>query len=279
MNFVLGVMNAYGVWKSLEWGLAKDLTPYTWIGFEEELVQGKDGGTKGETHGKHHWHRMRDVKHLQALRSQAAANDSPIEILSSTLHILTAMRGVGWAFGPSPRVRSPPLPRAPLSFLLRLLFELLWSHIVLVVACIALTSSSTSRIALISSCFPSLSPFSTSLVSETLAGLSLGISAYAGLTAGYWTAVLPAFLLTTLSRLFPSGIRPPPFDSRQYPPLFMAPWMPTSVSHFWGSSWHAFFTRPFRFLAFDPVDKVLRAVGGKELGRAGGTLAVFALSA
>lgn len=280
---MLGVMSAYAAWKSLEWGLAKDLTPYTWIGFEEELVQRKeerkDGGAEGETHGKHYWHRMRDAKHLYALRSQAAANDGPIAILSSTFHLLTAMRGVGWAFGPSPRSRSRPLPRAPLPFLLRLLFELLWSHVVLVLACITLTSSSPTRTAFISSHLPSLSPSSTSLLSETLAGLSLGITAYAGLTAGYWTAVLPAFLLTTLARLLPSGIRPPPFDSRQYPPLFMAPWCPTSVSHFWRSSWHAFFTRPFRFLAFDPVDRILRAVGGKELGRVGGTIAVFAMSA
>lgn len=77
---VLGVMNAYGVWKALEWGTAADLTPYTWVGF----VETEDGKAVGPKESK---------EDLEEIRRKQAEKDGPLDIISWTILLLGSMRG------------------------------------------------------------------------------------------------------------------------------------------------------------------------------------------
>ncbi|ORZ03653.1 membrane bound O-acyl transferase family-domain-containing protein [Syncephalastrum racemosum] len=64
------------------------------------------------------------------------------------------------------------------------------------------------------------------------------------------------------------------FSSR--PSLFDAPWAARSIHELWGRRWHQVFRTAFRTVAYDPVRQLFPHQ--KRLGRAAGTLAVFALS-
>lgn len=135
--------------------------------------------------------------------------------------------------------------------------------------------------AFFSTLFPSLQESTLRTLSEAVATMALGTGAFAGLTLGMQIAILVVFVPTELLRRLPlpSALKPNPFDARQYPPLFLRPWAPENVSHFWSQQWHSFFSLPFAYLGFGPFSKVGEKVGGKAGGRALGVLAVFAMSA
>jgi hypothetical protein len=80
LGSVFGVMNAYGVWKALEWGTAADLTPYTWVGF----VETEEGKAVGPKESK---------EDLEELRRKQAKEDGPLDIISWTILLLGSMRG------------------------------------------------------------------------------------------------------------------------------------------------------------------------------------------
>lgn len=189
--------------------------------------------------------------------------------------------GNGWAFGPPPRSLAPHQPRQPLAFLLNTLFEITWSHLSLVSCAVVLLARQPSRMAIFSTLFPSLPDSTLQILSEAVATMALGTGAFAGLTLGMQIAILVVFVPTELLRLLPlpASLKPNSFDPRQYPPLFLRPWAPENVSHFWSQQWHSFFSLPFAYLGFGPFSKVGEAVGGKAGGRALGVLAVFAMSA
>jgi hypothetical protein len=58
--------------------------------------------------------------------------------------------------------------------------------------------------------------------------------------------------------------------AEQWPPLFQAPWLATSLSDFWGMRWHQLFKRPFIVCGAKPA--------ARFFGRAGGVLGVFFIS-
>ena len=92
---------------------------------------------------------------------------------------------------------------------------------------------------------------------------------------------LIAFVGSVLLRaILPPAIRPSPFDTRMWPPLMRPPHLATSVARFWTKCWHALFARPFRFIAYEPAQRLVEQVspGNRSLGQVVGTLAVFALS-
>lgn len=99
--------------------------------------------------------------------------------------------------------------------------------------------------AFISTLLPSLSEKHLRIGSETIATMALGMGAFAGLTLGMQIAILVVFVPTELLRalpFIPESLKPNKFDPRQYPPLFLRPWAPENVSHFWSQQWHSFFS-------------------------------------
>ncbi|GAA5821229.1 hypothetical protein JCM3770_006885 [Rhodotorula araucariae] len=281
VNFVLGIMGAYGIMKAAEWGLAQDLLPYTWLGLDGPAADKR-------THTAHRGHsdskedrkdaRRRRRAHLRALREQQARTDGPLDILRATLHLLVSMRGQGYDFCGT---TTAPFAIAHGPFLCRLVVEIAWSH-PLLVACVAvLLEPPSSRDALVCSALPALSIQHAHYLGEVVAAFSMGLAVFAALTCGYSCATLVVFVATFLARLvpLPEALTLPRFDPREYPPLFNLARRPSSVARFWSQQWHSFFSRPFRFLAFQPVQRLFTPLLGKLVGRALGVLAVFALSA
>lgn len=131
-----------------------------------------------------------------------------------------------------------------------------------------------------STLFPSAKEGTLRYLSEATATLGLGLGAFAGLTLGSELAALTVFVPTQILRRLPlpEAVKPPPFDSRQYPPLFLRPWSPESVSHFWSQQWHSYFSLCFAYLGFQPFSALGERLGGKQGGRILGVLAVFAMS-
>lgn len=80
LNFVLGVMESYGMWKAIEWGTAVDLTRYTFVGFDE-TDDGKAVSSR------------KDKAELHKIRAKQAEGDSPVDILRWTGLLLISMRG------------------------------------------------------------------------------------------------------------------------------------------------------------------------------------------
>lgn len=201
--------------------------------------------------------------------------------LSYSPRLSPSLTGNGWAFGPPPRSLAPHQPLQSLAFLRSTLFEITWSHFSLVSCAIVLLARQPSRMAFFGTLFPSLSDSNLRFLSEMVATMALGTGAFAGLTLGMQIAILVVFVPTELLRRLPlpNSLSPNPFDARQYPPLFLRPWAPENVSHFWSQQWHSFFSLPFAYLGFGPFSKVGEKVGGKAGGRALGVLAVFAMSA
>ncbi|GAA5975930.1 hypothetical protein JCM11641_002841 [Rhodosporidiobolus odoratus] len=306
INFVLGIMGGYGVWKGLEWGLATDLTPYAWVGFEEDekkdggigskngsarngtASDGRGDGGKAEANGRppspeekkqeRRIQKKREHSHLLTLRAKQARTEGPIHIFRSTFHLLLAMRGQGYAFcGTS----TESFPTSPRPFFRRLCLEIAWSHPLLVACAAMLLEPPTSRDALVLSVLPaSISSDRTACyIGEALTGLSMGVAVFSALTLGFSMATLLMFVPNVILRkILPQGLRPPPFEPREYPPLFNFAKIPSSVAVFWSKQWHSFFSRPFRFLAFDPAGRLFTPLFGKLAARTLGVVAVFALS-
>ncbi|GEM07122.1 hypothetical protein Rt10032_c02g1139 [Rhodotorula toruloides] len=286
---VFGIMGAYGIMKSVEWGFATDLLPYTWVGFDgkspaEETAAQEKGSANGADKTSQEkkvekWRRTQEAQreYLEGLRRKQAAEDGPIDIIRSTLHLLLAMRGQGYDFAAT---TTQPFALQQGLFLRRLLLEIAWSHPLLVLCAIVLLEPPTSRDAFIYAILPSLDPKHAHTLGGCVTGLAMGTAVFAALTLGYSCCTLVTFLITALVRLLPlpKGFTLPRFDPREYPPLFNLQSPPDSVAKFWSVQWHAFFARPFRFLAFNPTQRLFRPLVGNQLGRALGVLATFALS-
>ncbi|KPV74653.1 uncharacterized protein RHOBADRAFT_53614 [Rhodotorula graminis WP1] len=286
VNFVIGIMGAYGIMKGLEWGLAADLLPYTFVGFDPATGTTANAQDKAATTRDDRLEaRRRRRAHLAALRAKRAAEDGPIDILRATAHLLVSMRGQGYEFCGT---TTAPFALDHAAFFSRVVKEVAWAHPLLVLCSAALLEPPTSRDAALFAVLPSALVGDRApqervhAVGEALTGLAMGTAVFAALTLGFSVATLGAFLGTLVVRripFVPEALCPPPWDAREYPPLFNLAERPQSVAKFWSHQWHSFFSRPFRFLAFKPTQRVVAPVLGKSAARAAGVLAVFALSA
>ncbi|SCV72012.1 BQ2448_4706 [Microbotryum intermedium] len=284
VNIAFSVMGAYAIMKTIEFAFVQDLSPYTWVGFDQlgytrqyprAGMSSKNGQSKTI---KADPSRERKIQ-LEALRRNAAENDSPVEILSWTLHLLVSMRGIGWAFGPPPRCSARPHPTDHAKYLRQVLLDLIWSHCTLV-TCSYIILTPHSRVAIaITRHLPSLSVTWIESLAFACAPLLLGMAVLGGLTQRFTCASLLMFTLTGLLRtILPAPLRPPPFDPRQYPRLFQIR-PPTSVARFWSEQWHDLFARPFKVLGYEPAMALVSPILGKTLAQAVAVIVVFAISA
>lgn len=313
VNFVFGIMGGYGTWKALEWGLAQNLTPYAFVGFDEEKGKteedkpdeggkanrvAKDSGNFTEQNGNGHGSGTASVEegeieedekkkrkeahkahvklrqvYLEGVRTEQAKKENVWQTVKSTLHLLYSMRGNGYEFGTT---TTEPFPQEEGAFFRRVLLEIGWSHPLLVLCSAILLEPAHSRNLYVSRALPNLSADRAHLVGEVATGAALGTAVFAALTLGFSLATLGVFCPNIVLRRLPlpASLIPPHFDAREYPPLFNLARPPHSVARFWSQQWHSFFSRPFHFLAFDPAKRLF----GKQVGRVCGVLGVFALS-
>lgn len=102
--------------------------------------------------------------------------------------------------------------------------------------CLPVLTSSPSR----SKLFSGLSTERAHLVGEIATGAALGIAVFAALTLGFSLATFGVFVPNVVLRHLPlpDSLTPPPFDAREYPPLFNLRRPPHSVARFWSQQWH-----------------------------------------
>lgn len=294
-------MGAYGIMKSVEWGLASNLLPYTWIGFEEPSLEDQLRGAKS----KEEKHRLRQQHHqrLIELRRRQAATEGPVQILRSTLHLTLSMRGAGYQFG---AIATKPYSTDRRIYLRRVLRDIALTHPLLTVCAMTLLEPASTRDAFFARHLPtSFSAEQATQIGGAVTGLAMGTAVFAALTLGYSCASLLTLIGTAISRcvpFVPDMLRLPEFDPREYPPLFKLDRVPDSVAEWWSKTWHAFFARerlaipatdagsgeplttpstagPFRFLGFKPAFRLVSPIAGKGAGRAAAVLATFAVSA
>lgn len=275
-NFIFGVMLFYFSWKGIEFGLARNLVPYTWVGFDldhhPKKRERKEGAGKAQTR----------YERALLLRKDVARDATPTRVILHTMHLLTSMRGIGYAFGspPSPSSVVPSRP-SQLSFLLSLLLQLTTAHVVLVLCALILSTPPYELHALLSDHAPFLPP---SVVARLLVGIALGTSAYTGLTVFYFSSILPLYLLTNFIISLPflhHSYKPLEFDGREYTSIIIQPWSAESVGEFWREKWHSFFTRSFKKLGYEPMQWFVKEKlgGGANWQRVAGTMGVFLMSA
>ncbi|KAL8276813.1 hypothetical protein RQP46_010744 [Phenoliferia psychrophenolica] len=269
-NFSLGITAAYGIWKTLEWGFVKDLTPYTWIGLDSDQEECTD------VKGKQKVPLRKDKGRLEAIRHKSAATDAPLAVLSSQLHLFISMRGTGYAFGPSVKsIKETSYPTHPLrTFVKQHLVEIVRSHVLLVSAAAILVARPAD-----------LFPYAPSQVVRVLHPifytLAFGASAYNGINLAYSLFTLSILLATRLASFLPFPIPfLPPFDPREYHRLFYNTWSVESVTLFWGKGWHSFFRRSFTVLGTDLTTATITSLGGSiTCARVYSIIIVFSLSA
>jgi len=247
-------MGAYGIMKGLEWGLAADLLPYTFVGFDPASATTANVHDKRpSTRDARLEARQRRRAHLAALRSKQAASDGPIDILRATAHLLVSMRGQGYEFCGT---TTAPFARDNGAFFRRVVAEIAWAHPLLVLCSAALLEPPTSRDVALHAVLPSalgaVAPEHVHALGEALTGLAMGVAVFAALTLGYSVSILGAFLGTLALRrapLVPAALRPPEWDASEYPPLFNLADRPQSVAKFWSHQWHSFFSSAFPSLS------------------------------
>ena len=247
-------MGAYGIMKGLEWGLAADLLPYTFVGFDPASATTANAHDKRpSTRDARLEARQRRRAHLAALRSKQAASDGPIDILRATAHLLVSMRGQGYEFCGT---TTAPFARDNGAFFRRVVAEIAWAHPLLVLCSAALLEPPTSRDVALHAVLPSalgaVAPEHVHALGEALTGLAMGVAVFAALTLGYSVSTLGAFLGTLALRrapLVPAALRPPEWDASEYPPLFNLADRPQSVAKFWSHQWHSFFSSAFPSLS------------------------------
>ncbi|GAA5899761.1 wax synthase family protein [Sporobolomyces salmoneus] len=240
------------------------------------------------------------------VRSQAAKATAtkqhlhPMRVLIDACHFLSAMRGNGYAFAQSnapTKHRShhrAQARRLPVSEFLRgQAVQFVRSQIVST-ACMAYqVLHRDEQIApFLVSRFPQLgSTHARSLVTHLVnstAYITVGVSLYCQMLIGYSGAalgiVLTSLAVNSLLDRYTTDVKWRwSFDSREYPPLFDAPFGKMGeggVSSFWGFRWHALFKAPFTAIGFNPVMRLSRKLGlPKALGRFLAVYCVFLLSA
>lgn len=215
----------------------------------------------------------------------SATKASPFSIIVSSIHLITSLRGIGYAFGPPPHTIAPSPPRDTRRFLLSMFKTLVQAHLVSTTALIAIVHRNDHLPTLVSAflyLFPIIPASSLKPIAQTIASLvaytSVGISLHAQMVIGFSGISLVLCVAHSFLALPFIDILPP-FDSRQYPPLFHNPFAPTSVTKFWSNNWHALFRKPFLAVGYEPVVGFMNKILGKHIGRSIGAFVVFGLSA
>lgn len=164
-------------------------------------------------------------------RRFAADSATPLSIALDALHLLTAMRGIGYAFGPPPKSLAPSPPKARGEFFRRAAARFVRSHIIATIGVWVIIE----RHRLVPQFLQAyLLPFVTVVqvqpLANVLAYLAVGVSLHAQMLVGFEGAAIVFLAIDYLP--LPEAIKPT-FDSREWPDLFHRPFEPETVTIFW----------------------------------------------
>lgn len=209
-----------------------------------------------------------------------------LQILSDSIHLLTSMRGLGYAFGPSSETLAPsPTKGDYLGFFKQAIQEVIKSHILSTI-CLIVTIEQYNLVPFLLHKYllPFLTPDGSIIqqLSNVLSYTAVGTSLYAQMNLGFQGFSLLYLFSHLLLRLLPfSFFHPKEFETREWTPLFNSPFGfdKLSVTTFWSSKWHGMFRQAFLAAGFNPTVGILKRVIGKGAARVIGVFVVFGLSA
>lgn len=299
-NFRMGIFGPNFVLLSLTWGLARDRSHYAWLGFlDEKKMEGmgkeeSNVGAKATRRRGKAKNGFMQVADAQAGAASAAAQeaevktivagryDSPYQIAMSTIHLLTSMRGVGYAFGPPVHALkySAPARKTNPQFFKAALSGLIVAHVASTLCLIVIVTPQEQRVAILQSFVPRFIPASALENFCLFASyIAVGLSLHANMNIGFESTSLVALVLNlTLRAVAPTHYRPERFNSLEYPTLFDRPYWPSEgVGSFWRSRWHGLFAVFSVF--YWQVLSIFGWAFGKDVGKIAGVAVVFGLSA
>ncbi|KNZ59677.1 hypothetical protein VP01_1682g5 [Puccinia sorghi] len=205
------------------------------------------------------------------LKDDLHSSNSPTvaELIKFSIGIVASPRGLAYAWAPPARCLSR-VPRKPIGEFLRdqVIEILIKNHIIFLVLCVYLLPAANNP------------QGAAGWISERLGfGRSRALDIIVNqLTAAAFTfAAICAFniigavctvaelLFITLARLvLPDDLRPEPFDTSLFPPLFNKLGSRDTLSGFWGEGWQCVFRRDFVFCGGLPMAKIGCWIFGPE---------------
>ncbi|GAA5915715.1 hypothetical protein JCM6882_004123 [Rhodosporidiobolus microsporus] len=234
--------------------------------------------------------RLTPVTHAKAAALRTSQRAHPLRVLADATHLLTSLRGVGYAWGPP--ARSLPSPQASQgAFFRRTARDFVQAHAVSTAALALQVLDRDGHLgAFLSASAPLLSPSLADSISALISRLMVGVSLHSQMLIGFSGANMLFLVLawTTNALLDRAPARwgwtwRAVFDLREYPPLFDRPFEKMGeggVSTFWGKRWHALFRASFNALGFRPSLKLSRRLGlPSTAGKLLGAVVVFVMSA
>ncbi|GAA5824778.1 hypothetical protein JCM11251_005337 [Rhodosporidiobolus azoricus] len=223
-----------------------------------------------------------------ALRSDQRAH--PLRTLADATHLLTSLRGIGYAWGPPARSLPTPPPSHDI-FFRRSAWEFVQAHTISTVALALQVLHRDGILApFLSSHLPFLSPSLAESTSALLSRLLIGVSLHAQMLIGFSGANMLFCCLACVTNALLDRLPErwgwtwrAVFDLREYPSLFDRPFSSLGeggVSVFWGKRWHALFRASFNALGFRPSTRLARRLGlPSTAGKLLGAFVVFFMSA
>lgn len=196
--------------------------------------------------------RLSPLTRLRTFLTRREQQAHPLRIIADASHLLTCLRGIGYAWGP-PLKALPAPARSHRAFLRAAVREFVQANVVSNLALAAQVYHRDGKLAL-------LLPFSPSFnnsISSLLARLLVGVSLHGQMLIGFAGANIVFLLLAYTTNAV--VVRAPKswgwtwrahYDVREYPPLFSEPFAKMGdggVTAFWGKRWHALFRSSFVF--------------------------------
>lgn len=169
----------------------------------------------------------------------AAHTDSALTVALDALHLLTAMRGIGYAFGPPLKSLAAGASKntGRTEFALRATKRFIRSHIISTVCLLVMIHRYTYVPLYLGQLLKplGLSQKWANELSLLLAYFCVGVSLHAQMLVGFEGTSLVFLAISFLP--LPQRIRPT-WDAREWPPLFKLPHKPENITVFWSQQWH-----------------------------------------
>lgn len=222
-NAGLAFMSLYGCLKAAEWGLVRDRTAYDWVGFGAGAVKAQEEEKEVEKQGG-------EVE--EDLITAARKGESWAKVLLSQAHLLFAFRHLGYRS----QTAKPPAPVTTRTFLRRTVLRAVGTHVGFTLAMAFVTSEVGDRRVYLCALVPSLldHPRALEVTSDLAAFTSIGVLAWNGLALAHALISLAFYGLHGVGRAL--GLPVDPFEPREFTPLFLHTYRPTSVKALWGEN-------------------------------------------
>ncbi|KAA1106197.1 hypothetical protein PGT21_030820 [Puccinia graminis f. sp. tritici] len=212
--------------------------------------------------GRRKLNQLVNQKRTIKLKHDSHSNDSPAvaELIKFSIGIVASPRGLAYTWAPPTRCLSRA-PRKPiLQFIREHLVDIIKKHVLFLITCAYLLPAINhpeGPCGWISETFGIERSRALDVVINQLTAAVFTFSAICAFNILGGVLNGAELLFITLARLIlPEDLRPEPFDTSLYPPLFNRLGSRDNLSEFWGQGWQCVFRRDFVFCGGLPMAKL-----------------------